>query len=113
MEKRTKKDEYNESLFDLRTKVMVGGEEEIAIKPYYYLRNGLLHIRYSVDRCVQLSDAEATGVKITLASTYDKQTALAKAWKFFTGNVKKPIIRDGVAELERRIKEYTENGRKN
>lgn len=102
----TKKEEYDSSLYDLRTHVQVDEGDEIAIKPYYYLRNRLLHIRYTVDRCIELSDAEATGVKISLASTYDKQTALAKAWKFFTGNVKKPIIRDGVAEMERRIKEY-------
>lgn len=107
----TKKELYDSSLYDMRTHVKVGEDDEIAIKPYYYLRNRLLHIRYTVDRCVELSEAEATEVKISLASIYDKQTALAKAWKFFTGNVEKPIIRDGVAEMERRIKEFLKDVR--
>lgn len=102
------KDIYNASPIDLRTKVTVEGGEEIAMKPYYYYRNGLLHIRYNVDRCVELSDTESNGLKVTLASTYDKQTALAKAWRFFVGNVGKKIIRDGVAEIEKRIKEHND-----
>ena len=102
----TKKELYDSSPIDMRTKVVVDGNEEIAIKPYYYYRNGYLHIRYGVDRCVELSPAEQAGLKVTLASTFDKQTALAKAWKFFTGNVGKTVIRDGVAEIEKRIKEY-------
>ena len=112
-ENRIKKDMYNASPIDLRTKVTVEGGEEIAMKPYYYYRNGLLHIRYSVDRCVELSPAEQGGIKVTLAGTFDKQTALAKAWKFFTGNVGKPVIRDGIAEIEKRMKEYAKNGPEN
>lgn len=108
-----KKDIYNSSPIDLRTHVKIGDEDEIAMKPYYYYRNGYLHIRYNVDRCVELSTTEQAKLKVTLASTYDKQTALAKAWNFFTTCVKKEIIRDGIAEVERRIKEYSENGRKN
>ena len=109
----TKKDIYDSSPIDLRTHVKIGDDDEIAMKPYYYFRNGYLHIRYNVDRCIKLSDAEATGVKVTLASTYDKQTALAKAWNFFSTCLKRPIIRDGIAEVERCIKEFEENGRKN
>lgn len=108
----TKKEEYDSSLIDMRTHVTVDDNDEIAIKPYYYYRNGLLHIRYTVDRCVELSATEATGLKVTLASTFDKQTALAKAWNFFTACVKKPIIRDGIAEMEKRIKELEEHGYK-
>ena len=108
-----KKELYNSSPIDLRTHVKIGEDDEIAMKPYYYFRNGYLHIRYNVDRCIKLSDTEATGVKVTLASTYDKQTALAKAWNFFSTCLKRPIIRDGIAEVERCIKEFEENGRKN
>ena len=111
-ENRIKKDMYNSCPVDIRTKVVVDGEEEIAIKPYYYYRNGLLHIRYNVDRCVELSSAESASLKVTLASTFDKQTALAKAWNFLTTCVKKPIIRDGITEIEKRIKENC-NGRQN
>ena len=33
-------------------------EGELAIKPYYYFRNGHLHVRYNVDRAIELSEAE-------------------------------------------------------
>lgn len=100
-EKKTKKQIYDESLFDLRTYV----NGETAIKPYYYLRNGLLHVRYTVDRCVELSSTEIAQVKLDLtASPADKQGVLAKAWNFFTVTVGKAIIMDGIAELENRIK---------
>ena len=88
--------------------------DEIAIKPWFSLKDKKLFIDYNVDRCVELSQAEQAGLKVTLASAYDKQTALAKAWNFFTTCVNKKIIRDGVAEIERRIKMFEErsgNGR--
>jgi hypothetical protein len=110
-ENRIKKDMYNSSPIDLRTHVKVGDDDEIAMKPYYYFRNGKLHIRYNVDRCVNLTPSEVAGLKVTLASTYDKQTVLAKAWNFFTTCVKKEVIRDGIAEAEKSIREYNENGR--
>jgi len=102
MEKvKTKKDMYNESIFDLRTYI----NDEIAIKPYYYLRNGLLHVRYTVDRCVELSETECAKLKMDLtASSSDKQSILSKAWNFFTECVGKVVIQDGIAEIERRIK---------
>lgn len=114
MEKvKTKKDIYNESLFDLRTKVTVDGYEETAIKPYYYYRNGFLHIRYNVDRCIELSDSEKAKLKLDMTASYDKQEVLAKAWNFLTTCVNRFVHRDGVAELEKRIKRYKENGQQN
>lgn len=113
MENRMKKDMYDTSPIDMRTHVNLDGEDEIAIKPYYYYRNGLLHIRYTVDRCIELSDSEKAKLKVELSTTFDKQSVLSRAWNFFTTCVNKPIIRDGVAEMERRIKHYDEvnNGR--
>lgn len=100
-EKKTKKQMYDESLYDIRTYI----NGETAIKPYYYLRNGLLHARYTVDRCVELSSTEVAKLKVDLtASPADKQGVLAKAWSFFTVTVGKTIIMDGIAELEKRIK---------
>lgn len=108
MEKKTKKDMYNESLYDLRTYV----NGETAIKPYYYYRNGLLHIRYSVDRCVELSDTEKTKLKMELTTnSTDKQEILAKYWNFFTTCVGKEVIADGIAELEKRMKGNNSDGR--
>lgn len=95
-----------------RMNVTVNGET--AIKPYYYLRNGVLHIRYTVDRCIKLSPAETEKLKKEMDSCpYDKQLVLAEAWNFFACFVRKNIIMDGVAELGRKIRELKENGCKN
>ena len=108
--KKTKKEMYRENPFEQKTYI----NGETAIKPYYYLRNGLLHVRYTVDRCMELSSVEATRVKMDLADRpYDKQGVLEKAWNFYSNTVGKPMIMDGVAELEKRMKEYKENGYKN
>lgn len=106
-EKRTKKDEYNESLYDLRTYI----NGETCIKPYYYMRNGLLHVRYTVDRCVELTSTEVAKAKIDITlHPEEKQSILAKLWALITKQVGRPIIMDGIAELEKRIKGYKENG---
>lgn len=107
MENRMKKDMYNASPVDLRTYV----NGELAIKPYYYYRNGLLHIRYSVDRCVELSEAEKAKLKEDMTKSHDKQSILADAWNFFTTCVKKPVIMDGIGEIERRIRSGADYGR--
>lgn len=100
MENRIKKDMYNSSPIDLRTYV----NGELAIKPYYYFRNGLLHIRYGVDRCVELTKAEQTKLKLELTASYDKQEVLAKMWNFLTNFAEHPVIMDGIGEIEKRIK---------
>jgi hypothetical protein len=103
---RTKKDVYNESPLDLRTYI----NGEIAIKPYYYYRCGSLHVRYTVDRCINLSPSEATQLKLELtASSQDKQSILGKAWNLFVEVIKKPVIQDGIAEVERRLKSGQQN----
>ena len=84
-------------------KLMVDGEN--AIKPYWYLRRNLLHIRYAVDRCIKLSDSEVAGLKLTMTAEGDKQTTLAKAWGFFANTVKRPIIKDGIAEIDKYMEE--------
>lgn len=107
--KKSKKQMYDESLFDMRTYI----NGETAIKPYYYLRNGKLHVRYTVDRCVELSSTEVAKLKVDMtASPSDKQNVLAKAWNFFTVTVGKAIIMDGIAELEKQIKGF-KDGHKN
>lgn len=99
----TKKDIYNNSILDLRTHIC----GETAIKPYYYMRNGLLHIRYTVDRCVELTPSEVAKLKVDItANPEKKQAILEEMWNFLTLSVERKIIQDGIAELERRIKEY-------
>lgn len=110
IKKKTKKEIYDSSLFDQRTYI----NGEIAIKPYYYMRNGLLHVRYTVDRCVELSKAEDTKIKVDLTSSpADKQTVLSNAWNFLTNAVGKTIIMDGIAEMEKRIKKFEEGSFRN
>ena len=99
----TKKDMYDNSVLDLRTHIC----GETAIKPYYYMRNGLLHVRYTVDRCVELTPSEVTKLKVDItANPEKKQTILEEMWNFLTLSVERKIIHDGIAEMERRIKEY-------
>lgn len=106
-EKKTKKQMYSESLCDMRTHI----NGETAIKPYYYLRNGLLHVRYIVDRCVELSGSEVSMVKDALTKNpADKQNILSKAWNFATVCLQKTIIMDGIAELEKQIKRFKNGG---
>lgn len=110
MEKRTKKDEYNESIIDKRTYI----NGETAMKPYFYLRNGVLHVRYTVDRCIRLSRAEETKLKIELSvSDKSKQEILERVWNVLTVCNEREVILDGIAELEKKIKEIQKNGYKN
>ena len=99
----TKKDMYDNSILDLRTHIC----GETAIKPYYYMRNGLLHVRYTVDRCVELTPSEVTKLKVDItANPEKKQTILEEMWNLFFFFFERNIIHDGIAEMERRIKEY-------
>ena len=110
--RKTKKDMYKENPCMQKTII----NRETAIKPYYFYRNGMLHVRYTVDRCMELSSLESTRLKIELTEKpYDKQNVLAKAWNFYSNTVEKPVLMDGVAELERRMKKYAEgeNGQQN
>ena len=99
----TKKDMYDNSILDLRIHIC----GETAIKPYYYMRNGLLHVRYTVDRCVELTPSEVAKLKVDITANPErKQTILEEMWNFLTLSVERKIIHDGIAEMERRIKEY-------
>lgn len=78
-------------------------EGELAIKPYYYFRNGYLHIRYNVDRAIELSETESAALKLEMtANPADKQSVLAKAWNFFEKTVCKSVIYDGLKEIEKK-----------
>lgn len=86
---------------------------ETVIKPYFYLRNGYLHVRYTVDKAIDLSKTEELKVKDEMTQTpYNKQKILKDTWNFLTGMVCKPVIEDGLAEVNRRLKER-KNGFKN
>lgn len=97
----------------MKQKIVINGET--AIKPYGYLRNGLLHVRYTVDRCVELSYHEVANIKAKITSNPSaKQEILLNEWNFQTECVGKPVIFDGIAEIDKRIKgNKNENGFKN
>lgn len=89
---------------------------EVAIKPYYYMRNGLLHVRFTVDKCVKLSPDEEARIKAQLEGRPEqKQNILGKEWNLLTQFAGRTILNDGVMEGDRRTKEMTEeykNGHK-
>lgn len=75
--------------------VIINGET--AIKPYYYMRNGVLHARYTVDRAVELSESEEKEIKEKLSlEPFNKQEILAKSWNLLTVYVGKTIFYDGI-----------------
>ena len=74
---------------------------ERAIKPYYYFRNSLLHVRYNVDRAIKLSPDEAEQLKYEMSQNGAyKQDVLAKEWDFMEHFVHKDIIKDGTKAIE-------------
>ena len=77
---------------------------DIAVKPYYYLRNGLLHVRHTVDRAVNLSKDEEMRVKEELnKAPAQKQQILGREWNLQTVMNEKPIIMDGIKAAEKRM----------
>ena len=97
----------------MKQKIVINGET--AIKPYYYLRNGILHVRYTVDRGIELSLPEEERLKAKVTENpSSKQEILFNEWNFQTKCVCKPIILDGISEIDKRIKgSKDENGFKN
>lgn len=87
-------------------------EGEVAIKPYFYFRNGYLHVRYNTDKAVALSESEAKRLKEELSSSpADKQNILKKNWNFFVHQVEKTVISDGIALADSIVEK--KNGCKN
>lgn len=94
-----------------RKQTLIDGET--AIKPFFYMRNGLLHARFTVDRAIELSETEVNSIKNELAKApYNKQAILRDNWSFFEKTVGKTVIHDGIKEVGRRIEE-AKNGLKN
>lgn len=110
MEKMTKKEMYAKGLPNVKTYI----NGETAIKPYYYLRRNHLHVRYTVDRAVELSVAEESKLKVDITmNPADKQGLLSKAFNFFTIMVGKTVIMDGIALADKRMEEKRNAGYKN
>lgn len=101
----TKKDIYNANpLVDMRTHI----NGETAIKPYYYFRCGVLHVRYTVDRAIELTPAESAKLKVDM-TTGDKQEILGKTWNMLEKTIERPIIQDGIAYVDEKLKGAEKN----
>ena len=88
--------------------------KETAIKPFLFIKGNELYVRYTVDRCVELSGSEVSMIKDDLTKNpADKQNILSKAWNFATVCLQKTIIMDGIAELEKQIKGFKNGGQQN
>lgn len=68
----------------------------VAIKPYYYCKNGYLHVRYNIDDCVKLSSSEETRLQkeIKERPSY-KQDIMAKEYNLQLTMLQKPVL-DGI-----------------
>ena len=77
-------------------------------KPYFAVRNGLLHVKGNFDKCIELSESEVKRLKDMLQSasygSEEKQNILYSFWQFCERELQKPIIQDGLSEIEKRIK---------
>lgn len=74
-------------------------------KTYYYMRNGLLHRKYTVDEAVELSENEVLNIKNEFAKApFNKQEILERQWELQVNLNGKKIL-DGVEEVNRRIEE--------
>lgn len=104
----------NEIGMGMEDRCIINGD--IAVKPYYYLRNGLLHVRHTVDRAVILSKDEEMRVKGELSKApARKQQILGREWSLQTAMNGKPVIMDGIKAGEERMDELSSRfgGRKN
>ena len=98
---------YNKTVNEYKEVTVVDGET--AIKPYYYMRNGLLHIRFNVDRAIELSKEEEAKIKKELAESPScKQKVFAENWNLLSNFVRKPVIQNGLKAGVDRMKELSE-----
>jgi hypothetical protein len=79
---------------------IIAGER--AIKPLYYIRNGVLHARYNVDRAIELTQEDETEIKALLSlPEADKQNILSAKWKGLQNS--STVIMDGISYAENRF----------
>lgn len=90
---------------------------ETAEKEYFYFRNGLLHVKYVVDRAIQLTEDEAAHLKASLTCAKDrcetereelteKQLILSERWDEL--EPRRIVILDGLSEAYRQIEKRKE-----
>ena len=76
----------------------------VAIKPYLYIRNSKLHVRYTCDKCVELTEAEEKTVFARLTEHPEKkQEILSELWSV-TSLTERPIY-DGIHTADKIMNE--------
>lgn len=86
-------------------------EGDVAIKPYFYIRNKFLHVRYTSDKCVQLTDAELSELYRRLTEhPENKQGIFEEVWSFVAHTAERPLY-DGVRIADKIVEDKrAENG---
>ena len=88
-----KRKEYN--------RVIVEGN--VAIKPYFYVRGKHLHVKFSSDKCVELTDNELHAVYQKLTEHPEKkQDILEDMWSLVANIDNRPLL-DGVKVADKNM----------
>lgn len=81
------------------TRVAVDGN--IAIKPYFYIRNKNLHVRFTCDKCVELTDSELSSLYKRLDEHPEsKQDIFAEVWSV-VANLNERPVKDGIKTADK------------
>ena len=81
------------------TRVAVEGN--IAIKPYFYVRNKNLHVRFTCDKCVELTDAEMERLFEQIDRHPEKkQVIYAEMWSV-VANLNERPVKDGIKTADK------------
>lgn len=80
-------------------RIMVNGD--VAIKPYLYVRNKMLHVRFTSDKCVALTESEESELYRRLTEHPEKkQEILAEFWSMTADMIERPVY-DGIQVADR------------
>ena len=80
-------------------RIMVNGD--VAIKPYLYVRNKMLHVRFTSDKCVALTESEESELYRRLTEHPEKkQEIFAEFWSMITSMIERPVY-DGIQVADR------------
>lgn len=84
-------------------RLIVNGD--VAIKPYLYVRNKMLHVRFTSDKCVALTKAEESELYRRLTEHPEKkQEILAEFWSMTASMIERPVY-DGIQVADRLMDE--------
>lgn len=91
------------------TRVVVEGD--VAIKPYLYVRNKNLHVRFTCDKCVELTEAELSSLYKRLDEHPEsKQDIFAEVWSV-VANLNERPVKDGISTADKIMEaKRTNNG---